>query len=281
MMPMPDGTTISARQYLLGTLPEHEAHALEDGYVNHPETLERIAALEEELIEEFLDGRLNDSDRRAFEGFYLASAVHRNRVAVIAALRKRGSTVAPVARTAATVIVGPWFRHPIVRLATAAVLLFGLMTLMRLVSRPVHVSQVARVEPPAPTTTAPVTPPGTSPSPDAPPPSLLPPTPVLFAVTLPSLTTRGAGQPTVTIPPNIERVTIRLEGEPPGGTRPLTATIRTVDGRQVWSGAAARGSGGILAVLDVPAIVLPADDYLISVFDGAEVGTFAFRAARR
>jgi hypothetical protein len=284
MISMPDGTTITVRKYLLGTLSEPDAQAVEERYLSQPEWLDTIAAEEEALIEAFLDARLDQSERLAFERFYLASPVHRNRVALVAALRKRAAQTASLAPTPAKAIARPWFRHPLVRLATAAVLVLGIVTLMRLLSRPVDVLQVSIAPSPTPTPpdeALPVPSPSSSTDRPAEAAPVPPPPPIVFAVTLPSLTTRGAGQPTVTIPKTADRVAIRLQGEPPPSARALTATIRTVDGREIWAGPATRGRAGIMAAIDVPAALLPAEDYLLSVSDGDELGTFAFRVARR
>ena len=88
----------SYRQYLLQALPEAEAAALEELHFADAELLAELTAVEHELIDEFLDGRLGDADRTRFEARYLASPVHRSRVAAqpgrSAFRRRRGGRLA-------------------------------------------------------------------------------------------------------------------------------------------------------------------------------------------
>lgn len=278
----------SYRQYLLQALPEAEAAALEELYFADAELLAELTAVEHELIDEFLDGRLGDADRTRFEARYLASPVHRSRVAAARALRLQTTPRRP-----ARVLAGRWPGQPVIRLAVAALLILGLVSLMQLLPRPASPDGTsAGRERPAPTVAdaprdnpraTPSAPEPTPPGPSAPP----PPTPSvptsLFAITLPAVVTRAAGQLSATIPATATRVLLQLEGDA-AGVKELIADIRTVEGRVAWQGPATRGAAGLLATIEIPSTVLPPDDYLVSLASPGtppvEVARYALRVQR-
>jgi hypothetical protein len=68
-------------RYLLGDLPEKEQSALEQEFLADGETFEQVWAVENELIDRYVRGRLTPAEKHLFEENYLASAVHRERVA--------------------------------------------------------------------------------------------------------------------------------------------------------------------------------------------------------
>jgi hypothetical protein len=113
----------SVRRYLLGEATEEEAGGIEAAFLAREDVAEEIEAAEHELIEAYLDNRLDRGRRARFEAHYLASPVHRRRVAVTRALRDRPSSARrqkPLARivlsaaAAAVVItaVGAWLTRP-------------------------------------------------------------------------------------------------------------------------------------------------------------------------
>jgi hypothetical protein len=59
------------RAYLLGTLDNHHAIALEEKYFEDPDFFSTIRNIETELIEDYLQDRLSAGDRRLFEKRYL------------------------------------------------------------------------------------------------------------------------------------------------------------------------------------------------------------------
>jgi hypothetical protein len=82
---MPDEAVI--RQYLLGETSVEEAQALERAYFAQEETLDEIGAVEAELLEDYLAGRLPGSSRTRFETHYLRTPEHRRRLSMARALR--------------------------------------------------------------------------------------------------------------------------------------------------------------------------------------------------
>jgi hypothetical protein len=77
------------------------------------------------------------------------------------------------------------------------------------------------------------------------------------------------------VPAGTDMVALELEGDPaalPPPSSKLEAAITTVEGAAVWRGAAQRAGGGTratgaprLASVLVPAAVLPAGDYVVTV----------------
>jgi hypothetical protein len=68
-------------RYLLGDLPEAEQLALEQEFFAEGEKLEQIWALENQLLDRYVRGGLTPVERNLFEKNYLASPVHRQRLA--------------------------------------------------------------------------------------------------------------------------------------------------------------------------------------------------------
>ncbi|SRR6266550_395405 len=61
------------REYLLGRLDdkkEIEDH-LSDGILFNDELFEKVESIEDEIIEEFLDGTLNSADKKAVDEYFL------------------------------------------------------------------------------------------------------------------------------------------------------------------------------------------------------------------
>jgi hypothetical protein len=119
---------------------------------------------------------------------------------------------------------------------------------------------------------APVSPPTATPAPSQSEPLGPPRSPSeVFAVVLSPLAVRSASEsPTVAIPGGTDLVAIRLEGEPAGRlSADGRAAIRTVEGKEVWKGAAIIEENvppGILARIDVPAADLPVNDYVVTLY---------------
>ena len=69
--------------YLLGDLPEPEGKSLEHDYFTDDEKFEQMWEVENKLVEGYVRGGLSSEVRRGFERHYMASPVHRRRVAVV------------------------------------------------------------------------------------------------------------------------------------------------------------------------------------------------------
>jgi hypothetical protein len=259
-MPL-DVVTPEIRRYLLGDLDEDAAAALEDRYVADPARLDEVRTAEDALIEAFLDGRLGPADRGRFETHYLASPVHRDRVAIVRALRQRGAAPASAA--------GAWF-YGCMAMA-AAIVLASLWIVSRGAVPPQQQAVIppttrpgAEVPAPDPRRVPPLVPvPAPAPTPLSAPSAAR----VVLALTLSPIATRGGDQATHVRPAGPVDLVLRLQGTPVPSDRAYDAELQTVDGRVVWRGhgrAAAAGSG-LLTTVRVPVDTVPADDYVVVI----------------
>jgi hypothetical protein len=238
---------------LLGQATEEERSALELDYFHSEEAVDRIAAAEDDLIEDYLSDRLDQVERGLFERDYLAAPNHRRRVETIRQLLASTSRTEP----------GPamdWSRQ---RLALAAALvLFAAGSLWVFTSSRGERGVV--VEKSSPAVSTPPSLPGQ-------PPTTAPAAPRVFAVSISPVTVRSAaGAPAVVVPAGTDIVALSLEGEPDGRTGAGgRGSIRTVSGGEIWQGpATVTGDlpAGVIARLDVPAARLPPDDYVVTLF---------------
>src|SRR5262245_18784625 len=70
------------RRYLLGELAEADQAALEQELLIDRGKFDRVWAVENELVDSYVRGEMSRADRKRFEGHYLASPLHRERVAI-------------------------------------------------------------------------------------------------------------------------------------------------------------------------------------------------------
>ena len=244
------------RRYLLGLLPEPEAEALEQDSLASPEVLDRVRAVEHDLLDDYAAGRLGAEDVARFESRYLASPRLRDRVTAARALRLAAPAETPTVPARRPV---RWW--PVLAVAAALVLVVVVPVLRRPARGP---EVVTRPSPSAPTSlaeSAPLASPLT--------PSVPAITRVVFAVS--PLRLRGQDGPTeLRVPKDAGLVALELEGDADGlaGTS-LEATLSTVEGRRVWRGQARRvltpSRPSLVAVAEVPAEALPAGDYLLKL----------------
>jgi len=73
-------------RYLLGDLPEQEQIEIEDRAFTDARVMQDVLAVEADLIDEYVQGRLKDRERRQFETRFLASAERRQKVEFARAL---------------------------------------------------------------------------------------------------------------------------------------------------------------------------------------------------
>lgn len=256
---------LRARRYLLGEASEQESEAIEQEYLGREEAVDRIAAAEDDLIEEYLAGALGLAERERFERVYMAAPHRRVRVETIRRLMEhaRESAAAPV-----TARVLSWRRvrshGPWLALAASALVVASIALWMFRPSGSRQPEIAERLPPPA---TAPSGA-ATSPAPRA---------PSTFALTLSPVAVRSAGEsPRVVVPPGTDVVAIQFESEADG--RSLVArraTIATVGGDVQWQGPATTGSGGpagTVARVDVPAAELLPDDYIVTLYGADRAG---------
>lgn len=77
------------KKYLLGILTDKkEMHLIEEKSLLDDDYDERLLIAEDELVEEYLDGTLTETERRQFQRFFLASAERKEKLRLIKDLRK-------------------------------------------------------------------------------------------------------------------------------------------------------------------------------------------------
>jgi hypothetical protein len=250
------------RRYLLGDLPESAMNSLEGKYFADGEVFEQVWAVENDLVDDYVAGRLIPTDRGLFERHYLASPRHQERVATARALRAAGlAAAAPAAKLSARRPVA----IPVLGWSLAAAVLLAVVagSLWRSWSedarRTVKGSRVAPTSLPES-------------SPEAAPPTLRPTASILFALA-PTLVRGATSPPELRIPSGTDEIQLLLGAdgaeEPPGerGTQ-LTVTVRTVEGKSVWKGQATATdtpNPRPLATVRLPAARLPSGDYILTL----------------
>jgi hypothetical protein len=232
-----DPAVSSARRYLLGQSSEEECAAIERQYFADATALDRIAAVEDDLVEDYLAGRLAADERDGFEKHYLASPQHRTRVETIRRLIAMPGEGRRRVRSS--------FRY----LAIAATLLMSVGVLWRVVPR-------------RPENAGPPERPVTSAQPDR----------RIFAVSLSPIAVRSAGNSQgVVIPAGTDVVALQLEGDTgPAKAANARAVIQTVAGDAIWQGPASSPPdlpAGVIARFDVPASRLGFDDYIVVLLE--------------
>jgi hypothetical protein len=233
-----DPAVPSARRYLLGQSGEEECAAIEREYFADATALDRVAAVEDDLIEDYLAGRLAADERDGFEKHYLASPQHRTRVETIRRLIAMPGEGRPRARSS--------LRY----LAIAATLLMAAGVLWRVVPRRAENSG------------APPERPVTSALPEQ----------RIFAVSLSPIAVRSAGNSqNVVIPAGTDVIALQLEGDTaPAKAGNARAVIQTVAGDAIWQGPASSTPdlpAGVIARFDVPASRLGVDDYIVVLLE--------------
>jgi hypothetical protein len=275
---------LAIRRYLLGELPEPQAAALEECYFAESDALEQVAAVENDLVDDYAAGRLAPAQRERFERHYLASPAHLRRAVAARALALAGATgPGRRAEPPATAPAAGSRRLGWAPAALAAALLLALGTLWLLGPRPPG-GESAAWSPAGPASPAAQDP--RSPGPGAPSPAARASTAVAFALS--PILSRGAEQTVLSIPPDVDDVVLHLEGEPLGETA-LAFDIRTVEGKRVARGSAQAappsGPPRAIAIVRVAAALLPPEDYLLGLAPAGARGEtllqYSFRVARR
>jgi len=261
---MSDPDRSAHRQYLLGQATADDCEAAERAYCGDEAALDRMAAAEEDLVEDYVDNCLAPDERRQFERHYLTTAEHRVRVDTIRRLRAAADSQQRK-RSAPVFAARPSREQPYWWLAAAAAVLLTIagtwMFLPRRPSRTVAETPLPAA-PNVPTAT------GAAPSGRAETPGAR--SPQVFAVSLSPAAVRSASTTAaIVMPPGTDVVGLRLEGEgAPTMISNARVAIRTVSGVEIWHGPATATDQppGIVARADVPARLLHVDDYLVVLF---------------
>ena len=254
-----------ARRYLLGAVDEDERALIERDYFTDDDALDRVTAAEDDLIEDYLAGRLTPHDRWRFEHAYLAAPGHRARVDTVRRLIARAAVTETPQRVRSEGRLPAW-RPAVVNPVKAAVSLRWLAAAASIVLVASAVWLWTSMNRTAPPQVA------AQPAPSSTPAVGQPAAPAtatrVFALIVSPVSVRGAGADrTVVIPEGTQRVTIRLGLD--ADTMPLAtahASVRVVGGEEVWEGMlVALGGEESIGSIDVAASQLPAEDYVIAV----------------
>lgn len=281
--------------YLLGRLPEAERARLEDEYFASDTKYEELNALETDLVDAFVHGRLSHGDREQFEARCLRSGRLRERVAF--ARQLAGTPRVPAAPALAEprrwwrrAPAGGWWPAPAVGVA-AALLVVGIGFAWWLFPppggpAPTQARQEPTYLPARQSTPAPPTPaPSSRPEPARPEAE----TGGVFALILVPGSLRSLGDgATLSVPAGANDVRIRVDHE--GASYAVyRAVLRTPEGREVWSESALKPirPGSSAVEINVPTSVLTPGDYTLTLSAGAapsamqDVADYTFRVSRK
>jgi hypothetical protein len=258
--------TAAARRYLLGLAGDDERESIERDYFASEEALDRVARAEDELVEGYLAGRLDPAERARFDESYMATPLHRRRVAVVRRLVSAPRPAAsPIGVRSETPGAAWSWRSALLPLAASVTLVSAVWWLQPWSHRPQDV--VTHREPGVPPAVGEADPePAVPPSPA---PQLPTVTRPVVAVTLSPIAVRGAASEGVLplSPGGDAVVRLDLAGHDPIAVSRLRAIVRTVAGEDVWEGPAVAANlpAGIVARVEVPAGRLRVDDYVVSL----------------
>jgi len=237
------------RRYLLHRSSDDERDTIEQEYFADEAGLDAAAAEEDALIEDYLTQRLSADDRAQFERVYGSSPDRRVRLQLSRALNAAASPGShiPVGNRR-------WLSGS---LAAAAVVLLAVA---------VWFGQ----RPPPPPTSNPASSPNATVIP-APQRDTAPQNPEarVVALTLSPIVVRGGDETSsLIVPPGTDLVSLTLEGVDQSlATTGVRAVVRTVEGREVWRGdAVSTAAAASQARFDIPANLVPPDDYIVTVY---------------
>jgi hypothetical protein len=310
----PSDDSASIRRYLLGDVSDAERGRVEEFLMVDDDFYDRILVEEDELVDAYLDDDLSPEDARRFDTVFLVAPERRAKLRFARTLRSFVAASAGGTRGAPPSAVGlraarPARRWAFAAAAAAVLLTIGLGFTVRrtwqleaelAAARGARDADTVRVEeaerraeeaerereriaaslqaeqrererlaaelanrPAAAPRPAPVLDTGSA----------------VAAITLEPGRVRGGGDSArLAVGRGTEILKLRLAGAPdvPG---PVAVSVRDADGNVVWTGRAARSSGGL--VLFVPADDLAPNDYQVVLEAGEVLARYYFRLSRR
>jgi hypothetical protein len=305
-------------RYLLGRLTEDEQTALEQEYFADPEKFEEIWAAENELVDAYVRGRLSREERDLFERHYMQSPKHRERVAVARKLVEAADRPAPGGAASPTVESSTaWWSNLMEFLSTSQGLRLGLaaaaMLLMfagiawlavermrldqELGNTKAQLSEQQRRQQEIANQLAAereqrgklkseleqlqqTIAQRQSQTPEQPRRASI------LSFILSPMLVRSGGEPqqiTITRETDLVRLQMKIED---GDRRRFQATIRTVEGKQIWSQRSIKPAGGKVEI-SIPANRLPTGDYILTLSatgdagESEEINRYFFRVSRK
>ena len=266
------------RRYLLGELDEAEQQRLEESLLTDDEMFEELLIVEDELVDEYINGQLAGTERARFEQHFLSTPERVEKLRFARAFKKKinaatasessqpGTPVEPDASSWKQWL--PTFlqraRYPVLSLSLAAALLLLVVGgSLWFIIRSQRATEIAANRGPSSSN--------------------------LFAVTLTPGAVRDAGEmKRVVIPDNADVVQLRLElatDEYPS----YRAMLLTDDGREIFTGdrLKAEMAGNVkIVALSFPAKLLARSDYQVKLSGTSasgnqeDIGRYYFRIVK-
>ena len=257
------------RRYVLGRVEENLRMEIDELLITDPEVFEALGVVEDELIEEYLDGVLQGGERGAFDEHFLTSEQRRARLGFSRSLRARASSqsTATSARRL-RMDTGRRATWTPASIGLAAALVLSIAGNLWFASRDLGGGAGAGHTPPADDS------PSTRPA-------------SVETLTLaPGMLRSGGSLTRLTVRAGTLVVRLRLELAGDDYTQ-YQATILDDRGREVWTGPklqATKEGSSVAVLVDVPAGVLSRGDYELRLSGSTDkgeteiVGTYVFRA---
>lgn len=252
------------RPYLLGLIQQNEQPQIEERLLTDNEFYEELLIAEDELIDEYLAGKLSASDRRNFEAHFLITPEREQKVRFGRALKKYA---ADKARQSAP--TPQWWSYPAAFLSsrkTAASLAFAAAVLLLVVG----ISWLAVKNPSQQM-------PGGGAS-----------ARIVTAVLTPGIAREGGEITRISVPPDTDTIQLRL-ALPSGDYEKYHVAIITSRGTNVWTGTNLQSEQlpeGRFIVLNLPANIFRRDDYQaklsgkLATSSFEDAASYTFRVSR-
>lgn len=97
-------TDALVREFLLGKLADEERERIENLFLTDPQTRETVLTLEEELIEEYLEGNLTEADNERFRARYAQTDEQRRKLRISKSIKDWALAHAKAPQTAAATV---------------------------------------------------------------------------------------------------------------------------------------------------------------------------------
>lgn len=229
----------SIRPYLLGLIQQNEQPQIEERLLVDNEFYEELLIAEDELIDEYLAGRLSLLERRNFEEHFLVTAEREQKVRFGRALKKYTADKA----SQRAISKQRWWSYPAAFLSSrnaVASLALAAATLVLVVGVWLAAKNPSQQTPGGPA-----------------------PASIVTAVLIPGTAREGGEITRISIPPGTDTIQLRL-ALPTGDYEKYRAAILTSQGTNVWTATnlqPERLVEGKFIVLNLPANIFRRDDY--------------------
>src|SRR6185503_10245043 len=94
-------TDASLREFLLGKLADEELERIENLYLTDSQTRDKVLALEQDLIDDYLENGLSEEDKQRFLARYAQTDEQRRRLRIIKSIKDWAVTGPPASQAAA------------------------------------------------------------------------------------------------------------------------------------------------------------------------------------